>query len=373
MLLCEIYERGSGLGRPLEVTDNLHSKMNLLDAREKKEYKMIDFLKLFFAISMIFRHSNYFVDSKAYWGISTFVFSPSVPFFFVASGFFLGKKIKILEDGRFDFHPSNYIKRLLKKLIVFEILNIILAAIQYYMQGYSAKNIGFKIIRAIVFYPFGALWYLQAVIVAVLLLLLTFRWNKQKWIPIAGAVLYLVALLGNNYSFLISGTSVEKISSLIVHIIASYRNGIFVGYFFVGVGMLISLKWEKLSIAKIRNSILFSISFLIYVLEAVFLMNRKYSDDGSLFLSFVFFIPLLFIFAAQMDLKRLSGTVLLRNLSTSVYLIHSPVILACQIAADYFGIQQNKNIEIVAVIALILIILFPIYKKKLQPAYDLLR
>lgn len=55
----------------------------------KVEYDIVDYFKFFFAICIVGIHANIFADSLVY----PLVFRIAVPYFFVSSGFFFGKKL----------------------------------------------------------------------------------------------------------------------------------------------------------------------------------------------------------------------------------------------------------------------------------------
>jgi surface polysaccharide O-acyltransferase-like enzyme len=136
----------------------------------KKTKKTIDFLKLFFSLCVISLHcdmlSNINPDMKFF--ITQGIFRLAVPFFFVASGYFLGSKI-IRNPENMNFIYKKYIKRLLMPLVFFSLINVLLESIK--MSSYMSGPVIFReIIRHMVFYPWGALWFVQACIVGALLL-----------------------------------------------------------------------------------------------------------------------------------------------------------------------------------------------------------
>ena len=58
----------------------------------KKNYALIDIFKFTFAIVVVFIHT---CSERYQNGLTTILTSMAVPYFFVASGFFLNKKFKI--------------------------------------------------------------------------------------------------------------------------------------------------------------------------------------------------------------------------------------------------------------------------------------
>lgn len=86
--------------------------------------------------------------------------------------------------------------------MLFEFLNIIVENKEIFL-GQNKITIEFfmNIVRHILFYPTGALWYIQASIIGALLLGLVIKYLNKKISIILALVLYCFALLCNNYYF----------------------------------------------------------------------------------------------------------------------------------------------------------------------------
>lgn len=96
---------------------------------QKKNYKIIDLVKLFFSICIICLHTGglSFFNEEYKFFIEKFIFRMAVPFFFICSGFFFGKKIKFL-NNKLNINlrdVKKYCLRLIKPLIIFEVIYII--------------------------------------------------------------------------------------------------------------------------------------------------------------------------------------------------------------------------------------------------------
>lgn len=60
----------------------------------KEEYKYVDILKFAFAISVVLQHSLIpFIQNGLYAFFNACIMREAIPFFFVASGFFFGRKL----------------------------------------------------------------------------------------------------------------------------------------------------------------------------------------------------------------------------------------------------------------------------------------
>lgn len=117
--------------------------------------KCVDFLKFFFCLCIVVIHCDSLseINPDVKYFITQGLLRLAVPFFFVTSGYFLGKKIKE-HPPKIDEVFKKYVKRLLVPLVVFSLINIILEIIK--MIPYMSGPVIFReIIRHVVFYPWG--------------------------------------------------------------------------------------------------------------------------------------------------------------------------------------------------------------------------
>ena len=76
-----------------------------------KNYTLIDYAKLFFAVCIVVIHTDVFLSTRlSSWMILHGICRLAVPFFFITSGFFFGKKLLISKNIKQDL--VKYCKRL---------------------------------------------------------------------------------------------------------------------------------------------------------------------------------------------------------------------------------------------------------------------
>lgn len=207
-----------------------------------KTNSAIDIVKLACCLFIIAIHTKLakcLPDDTSYY-VEKIFFRLAVPFFFVVSGYFLGKKLS--STNVFDTKKTiifKYCQRLLLPLVVFGVINIVEHDWQLFVEGKSLVHILAVDIRSILFYPFGALWFVQACIIGALMLLPFLRYKKLKLAFFLGFLLYVCALLCNNYYFIVEGTPVQSIVDKYLYICHSPRNGLFVGFFLLTTGVLL--------------------------------------------------------------------------------------------------------------------------------------
>lgn len=352
----------------LMTTSQLHSETNI----SKKSYAAVDVFKFFFAICIVALHTkalDLFPHTLNYM-ITKVVFRVAVPYFFVASGFFLGKKLIDMPKEEYWHILRAYCLRLLKPLIFFEIVSLIYYGLNYLYMGKGLVYTLMILARSIVFYPYGALWYVQASIVGALFLYPFLKKDKLEFALVIGVILYGFALISNNYSFLITGTPLQKVVDIYLKYCISARNGLFTGFIFVSIGVFCSKIYKKVYQRKIITKFFLLVFFLVYVVEIllIYCFNKNPLDDGALFISHLIFVPALFIVTIQLDLLISSKTaVLLRNLSTGIYFLHRPILYI----SSYFISVSWVNF-LVVLCACVLICLFT-YKTRLKGLYSLLK
>ena len=327
----------------------------------KKEYNFIDIAKFVLAIGIVAIHSNVFdaTNNIAIYIIYKGITRLGVPFFFVASGFFLYNKLSNAKSDNIVI--GEYIKRLLIPFFFWILIDFFpLKFIPFMLLKGNAFMFALKTIRNLIFYPWGAMWYISALIVAVLVIVCFYKKIKLRNIVIIGSILYLFALLCNNYYFLIENTFIQNVVDLYLKIAISSRNGIFEGLFFVSVGMYIS---ELKKIGKINfklTNTIFSISYVLLIIEILLIKNYNYKDDGSLYLMFLLLITSMFTFLLQFKTKF--DTTKLRNYSTGLYFMHYFIIGNLNVIESLLNISIGHIYIFIIVLFMSLVLLTILYK-----------
>lgn len=328
----------------------------------RKQCTLIDFLKLFFAICVVGLHTGIMQneESNFQWYIMHGIFRLAVPFFFVCSGFFLGLKMyqaNTVEEG------INKIKIYIKRLIIpFIVWLIIALPIQIYNYRTNSLIITIiKIVRRVFFYPWGALWYILALIVATIIIVPFYKKNKIKSAVVLGGVLYFFALLCNNYYFVIEGTAFQKIVDIYLKIFVSGRNGIFVGLFFVSMGVYIAERTNKgIKLSGVKSTILLVISYILLVIEIFLIKGNTYKDDHGLFIMLMIVVPQLLI--CSMNVKASLDTRIIRNYSVGIYFMHAFIIGMIKILLEKYNINIGSQLLFCSALTISIVLLTILYK-----------
>lgn len=118
----------------------------------------VDIFKFIFAICIVLLHNSIFNTHLLWEPVIVLIINLAVPYFFVASGYFLAEKVKRANTP--DERKSiclTYVKRLAIKLLIFEPISIVLWLAKRYLDGLSIPNILLLTLQDILVYPKGAL------------------------------------------------------------------------------------------------------------------------------------------------------------------------------------------------------------------------
>jgi peptidoglycan/LPS O-acetylase OafA/YrhL len=313
-----------------------------------------------------------FDENIGYW-IEKAIFRIAVPFYFISSGFLLGEKIsaaKSLTDLKNFF--IHYSKRLFVLLLVFEPISIFLNVILDIHNGNSFFKVIILQLRNIIFYPKGALWFIQACIVAVWIIYFFIKHNKKHLILPLSCILYLFAMICNSYYFLIENTVLKRIVDIYLYITSSARNGLFIGVLFLYLGIIISdINKNK----KLHTSVICTSTFILYCLylfELYMLQGNTMKDDGSLFVILPLFCASLCLLCVRFTSSS-TNTKIFRNLSTGVYLIHAPLGFFKYVSILLFKFNPKGIIHFLFISLASVCICLISYKSKNSKISNLLR
>ncbi len=206
-----------------------------------------------------------------------------------------------------------------------------------------------NIVKTVLIRGYRHLWYLHAVIVAVLIItiLLKKRYKIQS-ILIIGMVLYLIGLLAQSWFGIIrpleKNPFLWKSLKLIKKIIGTTRNGIFKGMLFLGIGMLFA--YRNIIIKFSYAVIGFFISMILMLAETIFVNYFHFCRLTDMYLFLVPSAFFLFYIMLHVKLKEKQIYIKLRKYSMFIYLIHWWIALSVSAAAKllkrYYKMEMSS-------------------------------
>ncbi len=339
----------------------------------KKTMPYVDIAKFFFAWMIVVMHCQVLDLVPYHEYLVPMINQLAVPYFFAASGYFWARKIYREGTDKSGSITKDYCRRLGIKLLVFEPVSIlIMTAGRIIIEKMPLKSIALTTLQEILFYPRGALWYMQGIIVAVLILLPLIRRGKEVWAVVPAMLLYCVGLIGTTYYFVVEGTPLARALLGYEKVFLTVRNGDFFGLPFILCGLLIARYQDKLHAVTERTgkAPLFIAALLLYFvlfLEVRLTIPHEPHDGNALFVVFPVLIPLIFYITLSAGGSVKGDTRLLRNLSTSIYLLHSPVRRAVTVGLQMVFHSQSQPAVFILTAGIVMCICALVYKKKWQP------
>ncbi|MGN1419421.1 MAG: acyltransferase family protein [Acutalibacteraceae bacterium] len=284
---------------------------------KRENFNSIDLVKFIASIFVIGIHTQIssaiqpdffknFVDS---------IFEFAVPFFFVSSGFLL---------YQFSSSSENLTKRAGRTALKFAKIYLLLTAlylpltvIGYYTKGLSPIKAAVDFVLTFLFagenYYSWQLWYLLAAAVGMGLIYLLLKMKlKIEHIFAFSAVMFV---LGNVLLFLHESGANIAVVELYFKIFLRTRNGLFVGMFWLSLGLLIAKHQEKIKTTV--YAVFFAVGTLGIIADSFHALDYFKNAFLVLFCFGVFGLVL------QMKIPKSDAvSKKLRNLSSLIYYVH---------------------------------------------------
>lgn len=265
----------------------------------------------------------------------------AVPFFFLCSGFFLGKKV---EDKT---KTLRYAKRIGMMYLLWSILYLPMILERFWKTDLTAgANLTELARRFFLIGSYIQLWYLLATLYGVLFLYLAIHVLKcsKRQLAVLAVLIYLVGVACNSYRHLWDGfTIVSDSIQAYRNLFVTTRNGLFFAFPFLAAGYLLA-EWKEARSKKtlseqqdavgdlkqesFKKKLLWGIAVLasLTVLFVEFYVLYRWGEIASfdMFLLTPVAVIFIFIFLLQIHVPEKYRGVgkVLRQLSTNIFLLH---------------------------------------------------
>lgn len=303
----------------------------------------IDLFKLVFAICIMGIHThalNLFPEAVQYYGLQM-VFRLGVPYFFVTSGYFFGKKL-VKETTQADrIHTALvFSKKMIPPFCVWGGAGLLWEICICIVKRESVRI--FEIVHDFVFYPLGAMWFLLACAIAAIIIAVLY--NHEHVLLLLALTGYLFALLANTYYFFIEDTFFQTAVDQYMFYFVSARNGFFVGLPLFGAGVFLC----RHDIFLFKNKAFITgcllLSLLIYTFEVIMTREKNAADDRALYFSSIVVGIALLLVARQLVIPyTYSFSVKLRIVSKYIFYLHP--FYNAYFGAVLFHITNNGMIQ----------------------------
>lgn len=294
-------------------------------------YSGIDYFRFIAALLIIAIHTSPLASFNE---MSNFMFTRiiarvAVPFFFVASGFFL--------ISRYSYNADKLRAFIKKTALIYGTAILLYIPINIYNDYFGVDNLLPKMIKDIVFDgTLYHLWYLPASIIgAAIAWFLVKRTSYQKAFVIT-AILYIVGLFGDSYyGIAVNIFCLKNFYSLLFQVTDYTRNGIFFAPIFFILGGYIADHKERLSFKK--SAVGFIVCFALMFGEAFILHHYDLQRHDSMYVFLFPSVCFLFYLLVQFKGKR---RVQLRTISLITYIIHPFVIVMIRLFVKITHLQN---------------------------------
>lgn len=291
--------------------------MTLSNTLVNKKHYSVDLCKMFMALVVVSGHTRPFVNcsNPIVLAIYNQILYLAVPFFFLASGYMFSRKLSSFSDTKQNVNVTiAYLCRLTKMYLIWSLIYLPLAILAYWRDDLSLFHSILSYVQDLVLvghhYNSWHLWYLLSSIYAYIfvLVMLRLQLNHKKWIITIGFVCLLSIFIDEISAYSKPLPAVlHAVRSLISRTIVSGR--ILRGAFFIPVGILMGNR----NISLRKCLILFIGCFCVNF----FIENELISNILTYVCGVALFGTLLHI-----NLRDQYIYIVLRKLSTDVYLIH---------------------------------------------------
>ncbi|MEG0165819.1 acyltransferase [Anaerorhabdus sp.] len=299
----------------------------------KKNYNAIDLMKFVSAFLVILVHTYPFYTSVPTLGFisSNIVGRVVIPFFFIAAGYFFQKGNPTPE--RF----KKYVFKLVKLYLIWSILYIPLGIhlLNGYMEMTPVLWAAGSFLALVNFGTYFHLWYMAALIFAIVFCYFYLKKFSIKSLLIIGAILFTIGCLETYYGFIPEGM-IKQGFNIYLALFFTTRNGLFFGILFVSMGMFIA----KNNIQdKIKKPWIFSaIFFIALCVEAFAIRSLGSAIDYNFYFMVVPFSFFWFISLATTQLNWKWNFADLREYSVIIYFSHGIFLELVPILLDLFHV-----------------------------------
>ena len=281
---------------------------------------LLDYLKIFISIFIVCSHMQplFGYENFGGWYISNGIGRLAVPLFFIINGFFICSKLD-------DYQAvKKYVKHLILIYLVWTLI----------YSPFFITSVRVKDIIAIILTGYYHLWYMPAVIIAIILLYFIKKYIKNDYyILLFGLILYIVGFILSHYA----------------NKIFYYRNGITIGFIFVAIGYFIKSKQVEKYFRDVHLILIICTTVIAITIESYY---RFVTTQGNPFQDFLFFIlvlsPSIFILVIKHP-KYVSNKGFINIVSSGIYFLH-PLAMTIVNVPDEYRIYRLLPVLLVSVI-----------------------
>lgn len=301
---------------------------------DRKAYTGIDYFRFAAALLVVTIHTSPLASCSetADFFLTRIIARVAVPFFLMASGFFL--------ISQYAYDAGKLYHFLKKMAVIYGISILLYVPLNIYNGYFSMDHFLPEMLKDLVFDgTMYHLWYLPASMLGAVTAWCIVRklGIRKGWA--ATLVLYAVGILGDSYYGAASRVPLLKTIYDNMFEISDYtRNGIFFApVFLVMGGMAADEAAQKKEVSLLRCVTGFGISFLLMASEGMILHMSGLQRHDSMYL---FLLPCMYYLFRMLILWKGERKELLRTSALLIYILHPMMIVVVRMAAKVTGLQS---------------------------------
>lgn len=329
----------------------------LKSIRDEKRIYSIDLAKFICSILIVMLHTELFEEYPLLGnGIEDYLTRLAVPFFFVASGFLLFRKTSY--DSPDMERIFRYVLRLSRLYLIWSVIYFYPKAADIMKSGNGLFQGAFVYLRHFLFVgSYVHLWYLSALIFAVVLIAVLIRRKcPVKAIMMAAGTLYFLGLFAQSWFGLIAPLrellpGFWAVLKMLQRVFMTTRNGLCDGFLFVGLGMVFA--FNNIKISREKSFLGFAISMCALLAEVVFVKVHGLAREEDMYFFLVPAAFFLFDIVVNTELKERKIYPTLKILGELTYFIHMWILDLVLRCLNLLGWSTVSTILLFAVVALL--------------------
>lgn len=315
----------------------------------KIQYSRVNLMKFIGAFLVIAIHTNPLFDLS--WGANFFVVNVlsriAVPFYLVTSGFFLYPKMIDQMNPQYQKKNKAYIQKLIFLYMFWSAFYLLINLPAYFANKSFIVGLA-HVGRNLLFTSIDVhLWYLIASAVAVFCIAVILRKGSWKVLMIVSTGLYILLLLTQTYSGLVSGTMIGTAIGMYERIFGTIATSFMMAIPFLTLGMAIRRYewWKKFKYSGRCSLFTFGLICIEHFTMRFFMQPTDYAVSISVALFTVQF----FIYLVQKDEQTQSALLvkyseMFQQASLFVYIIHIAFLRLLLVIYNFIGIENPRLI-----------------------------
>lgn len=295
----------------------------------KKEYALIDVLKLLMAMLVMLAHiCSEKVDVNPAFKLVTSLYNFGVPFFIVCSSYFLFSKMEKQSSGEARLSYIKFSKHIGLVYLIWSLIYFSFVLRGWFVNGADSKEIFDYLHKALVFTTYGTIWFLPALWGGISILYFLYsKYKNLNVIYLSAIVIYIIGSLGYSYRNILPEGFILDIYNGYDSVMCTTRNFIFFAYPLAVIGLYIALNGDKIG-GQIKNFAFMSLFGILFVIEAVVIKHFSFGanvDMGIMLLPAMYFMV---TWALNVNMKSSSTFIFIRNMSALIFLTQRLFITA---------------------------------------------